>query len=88
MAETIAGALVAMMGVYTLLGIVFAVPFAVRGVGRVDPGAAEAGWGFRLIITPGVVAFWPLLLLRWVRGAHAPEESNAHRVASRAGEAS
>ncbi|MEL6343608.1 MAG: hypothetical protein AAFV53_10795 [Myxococcota bacterium] len=82
MAQTIAGGIVALFALYTLTGLVFSVPFALRGVERVDPSAADTGWGFRLLITPGVIAFWPLLLRRWMAGAHAPTEHNAHRAAA------
>ncbi len=54
---------------YAALGCLFAVAFVVRGVARVDPVAAAAPIGFRLVILPGVAALWPWLLLRWV---HAP----------------
>lgn len=66
-------------------GAVFAVAFLVRGVGRIDPLAVGAPWGFRLLIAPGVVAFWPLLAARWLRATGQPTlEVNAHRRAARA----
>ncbi|MGE0638904.1 MAG: hypothetical protein AB7G12_03385 [Thermoanaerobaculia bacterium] len=55
----------------------------VRGIERIDPAARGASRGFRLIVLPGAVALWPLLLRRWVRGAPPPAESNAHRRAAR-----
>ena len=55
------------IGAYLLAGAVFAVIFVARGIGRVDPVAQHAPWGFRLIVMPGVAALWPLLLSRWVR---------------------
>lgn len=72
-----------LLELYALAGLLFAVPFAVRGIERIDPVARGAGWGFRLIVLPGVVALWPLLLGRWMRGAPPPAESNAHRRAAR-----
>jgi hypothetical protein len=49
-------------------------------VDRIDPMARGAGWGFRLLITPGAALFWPLLLVRWAAGSIAPTvETNAHR---------
>ena len=74
---TVAGA-----GIYLALGLLFAVPFAARGVNRIDPIANGGTWGFRLMIVPGVVALWPLLLMRWVRAAQPPIERNAHRDAA------
>lgn len=53
--------------VYGALGALFAVPFVWLGVGRVDPAAARGTLGFRLLILPGTVAFWPLLAWRWIR---------------------
>ena len=68
---------------YVALGILFAIPFLVRGIYRVDSQAHGATSGFRLIILPGVIALWPLLAARWVRGeGDPPEERNAHRSAA------
>lgn len=50
---------------YLIAGLLFGLVFVTRGVDRVDAQAREAGWGFRAVIVPGVVALWPLLLLRW-----------------------
>jgi hypothetical protein len=73
-------AFVLVLRAYVLLGSVFAVAFIVRGVDRIDPGAHGAGWTFRLMILPGAVALWPLLLRRWVAGSEeAPAERNPHR---------
>ncbi len=74
--------LVRAVGAYLALGLLFALPFVARGIERVDPGAHGAGWGFRLIVLPGTVAFWPLLLSRWLRGGGLPVEVNAHRRAA------
>lgn len=84
-AETIAGSLVAALGVYVALGLPFAVAFVLRGAARIDPQAKGGSWGFRLAILPGVVALWPLLARRWARGEPPPEERNAHRDAARRG---
>lgn len=83
--EPIAELLVAVAAVYVVAGLAFAVPFVLRGVERIDPGAQGASWGFRLIVLPGVVALWPLLLWRWLRRTSPPVESNAHRDAARRG---
>ena len=75
--------LVVALGAWLALGLLFAVPFVIRGVDRVDPDARGSGWGFRLIILPGVAALWPLLAWRLIRRAGPPEERNAHRDAAR-----
>ena len=83
--ETIAGALLAAVGVYAVLGLLFAIAFLLRGAARIDPQAEGGSWGFRLAILPGVVALWPLLARRWAKGGPPPEERNAHRHAARGG---
>ena len=52
---------------YGLAGAVFAVVFVLFGIHRIDSVAEHAPFGFRLIVIPGVAAFWPLLLARWLR---------------------
>lgn len=67
-------------GSYAVLGFLFAVAFGARGAAAVDPAAREAGWGFRVLIAPGVAALWPLLAWRWCRGTGAPPaERTAHK---------
>ena len=73
--------LVTLLGVYAALGIAFAVPFAIRGVGRIDEAAKEGSKGFRVLIVPGVAALWPLFFRRWLRSLPPPEEDNPHRKA-------
>ena len=77
-----ANILTIVLGLYVLAGLLFAVPFVLRGVNRIDPVARAGTWGFRLIILPGIVALWPLLARRWWRGQGPPREKNAHRRAA------
>lgn len=83
MTETIASLLVHAAGLYLAVGLAFAIPFVILGIGRIDPAASESGWGFRLVVLPGCMAMWPLLLWRWVAGAgKPPAEHNSHRDAA------
>jgi hypothetical protein len=77
--------LTVIVAIYVAAGLLFALPFVLRGVNRIDPVAREGTWGFRMIIVPGVVVLWPMLALRWLRGTQPPEEKNAHRVAAKRG---
>ena len=80
----IAAAFLILFGSYLACGLVVAIPFAFVGVGKIDPHAAHGSWGFRLLIIPGSIAFWPLLLKRWLHGVKEPlEECNAHRRGAR-----
>ena len=81
----IATILLIALGIYLGCGLGFAIPFVLVGVKKIDPHAAHGSWGFRLLIIPGTMAFWPLLLKRWLGGVkEPPEECNAHRKAARA----
>ena len=77
--KTLPELLVLVVGIYSALGLLFAVPFVARGVKRIDPSAVEGTWGFRLLIVPGVVALWPLMLARWIRRQEPPTEWTPHR---------
>jgi hypothetical protein len=71
---------VAFFELYALAGIVFALLFLPRGVARVDPRIAGSPKALRLLILPGVAAFWPLFVWRCVAGATEPVERNPHRA--------
>ena len=60
MAEAITWAL----ALYCGLGLVFAVWFAFHAVDRVDVAAVSSGLWFHLLILPGAMALWPVLLIR------------------------
>ena len=78
--EILAALVAGTVAAYVGGGLVFVLPFVLRGVQRVDPAAREATWGFRVVIVPGVVLLWPLLAARWLSGSiHPPAELNAHR---------
>lgn len=84
MNPTVATWWVTLAEIYAGLGVVFAVPFVVAGAGRVDPAARDGTWGFRVLIFPGAVALWPLLLKRWLAGvSEPPAERNPHRDRAR-----
>ena len=52
---------------YLLLGVLFVFPFLTKGLSKVDEGAHGGTIGFKIIIIPGVIVFWPVLLRRWIQ---------------------
>lgn len=60
--------LLIIVAVYLFAGLVFAIPFITKGVTKIDEGAHGSKWGFRIIIIPGTIVFWPLLLKKWIKG--------------------
>ena len=53
--------------IYLLCGLVFALLFVIKGADKIDEGAKDATIGFKIIIIPGVMVFWPLLLIKWLK---------------------
>ena len=52
--------------VYLLLGVLFVIPFLMKGLTKVDKGALGSTVGFKIIIVPGVIVLWPLMLRKWL----------------------
>ncbi|MFT3785493.1 MAG: hypothetical protein QM770_04935 [Tepidisphaeraceae bacterium] len=59
----IAVALQLLVLAYLAVGVPFAVWFAWRGAGEIDPVAVHGSLGFRLLILSGSAALWLLLLI-------------------------
>lgn len=56
------------LAIYAGLGVLFAALFLAFGLARIDHGAKGTGLVFRLMIAPGLVALWPVMLVRWIAG--------------------
>ena len=56
-------------GAYIFLGFLFAIPFVIKGVSKIDESARTASIGFRIIIIPGSIVFWPVLLKKWIQSS-------------------
>jgi hypothetical protein len=61
------------VALYAAAGAVFAVLFLLFALPRIDSGAKGAGLTFRLLILPGLIALWPLMLIRWVTSGQPHE---------------
>ena len=61
--------LLSITGLYLAIGFLFAIAFVTKGVARIDEGADGSSWGFRVIIIPGTIVFWPFLLSKWVKSS-------------------
>lgn len=65
--ESIVLFLVYLLQVYLLLGMLFSILFIWKGLTKVDPATQGSSIWFKLIIFPGLCAFWPLLLFKWIK---------------------
>ncbi len=59
---------------YLAVGLAFSIPFILKGINRIDEGAHGSTWGFRVIIIPGTIVFWPFLLNRWINATKTKEQ--------------
>ena len=54
------------VAIYLVCGLIFTIPFVIKGVNDIDEGARGSSPGFRIIIIPGTIVFWPFLLKKWI----------------------
>ena len=85
MPETLITGLLLATAAYLAAGILAAFWLQTRALARLDPTAAHGTRGFRLLVFPGLVLLWPVMLIkarRALRGdSHAPEAE--HPIAPR-----
>lgn len=67
MTVTIVEIIFTIIALYLILGVVFAIAFVIKGVNEIDEGAHGSSIGFRIIIIPGVIVFWSVLLKKWMQ---------------------
>lgn len=54
------------LAVYLGCGLLFSIAFVVKGLDKTDESAHGCSIGFRIIIIPGTMVFWPLFLKKWM----------------------
>lgn len=52
---------------YLMMGLLFAIWFVAKGANTVDEGIKHAPWGVRLLIFPGSVLLWAVLLKKYLQ---------------------
>ena len=52
---------------YLAIGLLFGLWFVLKGVQKVDAGMNEAKWNLRLLILPGSIALWPVMLRKYLK---------------------
>ncbi len=60
--------------IYLLCGLIFALVFVLKGAYKIDEGAKDSTIGFKIIIIPGSMVFWPLLLNKWMKVKNNPHD--------------
>lgn len=52
---------------YILIGLIVGLWFIFKGVQKVDEGMENAKLLMRLILLPGSIGLWPILLVKYIR---------------------
>lgn len=68
MIDTVATILLLLVGLYILIGIIFYFPFIRKGVHTIDGGVKGASTFMKVLIFPGIIALWPILLKKVKKG--------------------
>ena len=69
MLQLIVTIILIVLAVYLICGVVFTFFFIARGLEKIDEDAPGSSWGFRLIIIPGCIVFWVVLLNKWLKAS-------------------
>jgi len=68
MTVALAETVLTIAGGYFAVGALVALLFLAFGLRRVDVVAADGSLRFKLLIAPGVIALWPIVLVLWLAG--------------------
>jgi len=68
--DMIATILFGVLVTYVVVGLLAGLAFVIVGVARVQP--APVTIGARILLLPGAMALWPLVLARWLASRRTP----------------
>ena len=77
MTVELAQASVDVIGAYFVIGAAFAFVFLSFGLRRLDPDRRVGSVRFKLLIAPGIVVLWPVMIVLWAAGAESNDETLA-----------
>ncbi len=52
---------------YFIFGLLFGIYFFIKGAFKLDELIIESKWTVRLLLLPGAIGLWPLLLMKIIR---------------------
>ncbi|WP_438425560.1 hypothetical protein [Aquimarina macrocephali] len=56
--------IVSFLGLYFGIGFLFGIYFFIKGASQLDELITESKWTVRLLLVPGAIGLWPILLLK------------------------
>lgn len=54
------------LGIYALIGLLFGIYFFLKGARQLDELIAESSWKVRLLLVPGAIGLWPILIRKLI----------------------
>ena len=67
--EIFVNLLINALGFYLLIGFLFSLLLLWKGLAKIDPNTIGSGIGFKLLVLPGLCAFWPLFVRKWLKSS-------------------
>jgi hypothetical protein len=80
MIESVFTILLLIFGAYAVMGLATAVWFFAWHIKRLDAPAAGGSMGFRILVAPGVILLWPLILMKSVLPPAEPGPDGAEEL--------
>ncbi|RZN84278.1 MAG: hypothetical protein EVB11_02410 [Winogradskyella sp.] len=62
--EIVVNIILAVLGMYFLIGILFGLYFLFKGATKIDPLMKDTKKKVRILLFPGIIATWPFLIKR------------------------
>lgn len=55
------------LSIYFGVGVIFGVYFLIKGAIKIDPLLGHSKWSVRLLLFPGTIAMWPILVSKLLK---------------------
>ncbi|WP_109302673.1 hypothetical protein [Aquimarina sp. AU474] len=62
--EIVIDVILSVLGLYFGIGLLFGIYFFFKGAFKLDELIIESKWTVRLLLVPGAIGLWPILLLK------------------------
>ncbi|WP_394750832.1 hypothetical protein [Spongiimicrobium salis] len=63
---------ISLLGIYSGIGLLFGLYFFFKGAFVIDEIVADSKWTVRLLLIPGAIGLWPLLLKKIISKSRKP----------------
>ncbi|MEK6151779.1 hypothetical protein WIW50_00880 [Flavobacteriaceae bacterium 3-367] len=64
--ESVITIFLSLLAAYAGVGLLFGLYFFFKGAAQIDPVISDSKWTVRLLLIPGSIGLWPLLLAKLI----------------------